>query len=156
FQPSASAPAAVDVSSSAEEEDAKRKAEEEAKRKAETEAKRKAEEEARKRKAEEEAPVFGARAAITASGAVLIRKGGKFVPLTGPTIPIGTEIDATGGRVVVTVATKTGGTATAEVYGGRFKLTQDTAGVTHFVLTLPLTGCPRVQLPKGAAARRKG
>ncbi len=41
----------------------------------------------------------------------------------------------------------------AEVYGGRFRVHQDSSGVTHFILTLPLTGCPKVALPHGSAAR---
>jgi hypothetical protein len=55
--------------------------------------------------------------------------------------------------VTVTVATPTG-IESAEVYGGRFVVEQEHAGSdeTRFVLSLPLTGCPRVALPHGAAA----
>jgi Bacterial Ig-like domain (group 3) len=136
---------------------AKKHAEEEAtaKKHAEEVAKRKGEEEA-KRRVEEEAsrPVYGVRAAgRLVSGTVLIREGGRFVSLPASgVVPVGSELDATNGRVVITVATATGGTQSAEVYGGRFKVTQDRSGETHFVLSLPLTGCPRVALPGGSAA----
>jgi hypothetical protein len=126
---------------------AKKHAEEEAKRKGEQEAKRRVEEEASR-------PAFGVRAgARLVLGTVLIREGGRFVSLPASgVVPVGSELDATNGRVVITVATATGGTQSAEVYGGRFKVTQDRSGETHFVLSLPLTGCPRVALPRGSVA----
>jgi ferric-dicitrate binding protein FerR (iron transport regulator) len=45
----------------------------------------------------------------------------------------------------------------AVAYGGRFVLHQDHTGSyeTHFVLSLPLAGCPRVALPRGSAAAAK-
>lgn len=51
------------------------------------------------------------------------------------------------------MATSTG-TEGAEVYGGRFVIEQEHTGSdeTHFVFSLPLTGCPRGALPHGAAA----
>lgn len=65
----------------------------------------------------------------------------------------GSEVDATNGRVIITVATPAG-VESAEAYGGRFVLHQDHTGSdeTHFVLSLPLTGCPRMALPHGSAA----
>ena len=73
--------------------------------------------------------------------------------LSGPTsIPDGSEIDATNGRVTITVASPNGGTVSAEVYGGRFRIHRDSGGETPFTLTLALTGCPRVALPRGSAA----
>ena len=100
--------------------------------------------------------VLPARETVTlASGTVMIRPNGTstFVPLSGSsTIPDGSEVDATNGRVVITVTTPSGKTVTAEVYGGRFRLHQDSSGVARFILTLPLTGCPRVPLPHGSAA----
>ncbi len=102
------------------------------------------------------APVIGQRETVTiTSGIVTIRAKGTstFVPLSGSTsIPDGSEVEATNGRVVITAVTPTGKTVTAEVYGGRFRVHQDSSGETHFILTLPLTGCPRVALPRGAAA----
>ena len=71
------------------------------------------------------------------------------------TIPDGSEVEATNGRVVITVATLTPGkTQSAEVWGGRFLIHQERTGLgeTRFILSLPLTGCPRVTLPHGAAA----
>jgi hypothetical protein len=100
--------------------------------------------------------VLPAREIVTlASGAVMIRRNGtsRFVPLSGSsTIPDGSEVDATNGRVVITVTTPSGKTVSAEVYGGRFRLHQDSSGVARFILTLPLTGCPRGPLPPGSAA----
>ena len=76
-----------------------------------------------------------------------------FVALTGgATIPDGSEIDATHGTVVITVMTPDGHTVSAEVHGGRFRVHQDRNGETHFILTLPLTGCSRTKLPHGAAS----
>ncbi len=102
------------------------------------------------------APVLTQReTASLSSGTVTIRPKGTstFVPLSGSTsIPDESEVEATNGRVVITVATPKGGTATAEVYGGRFRIHQDSSGETVFILTLPLTGCPRVALPHGSAA----
>lgn len=92
------------------------------------------------------------------SGAVTIRLAGtsNFVALTNiRTIPNGSEVDATHGHVVITVATSSPGkTESAEVYGGRFRVEQNrtSAGETHLILSQPLTGCPRVALPRGAAA----
>jgi hypothetical protein len=94
--------------------------------------------------------------AVDVSRGIGVNDIGRFVPLTGEqTVPNGSEIDATHGRVVVTVATtKPGRTQTAEVYGGLFRIEQEHGGlgVTRFVLTLRLTGCPRVTLPRGSAA----
>ncbi len=60
------------------------------------------------------------------------------------------------GHVLITVATPPtpGQTQSAEVYGGRFLIQQDHTppGETHLVLSLPLTGCPQVALPRGSAA----
>jgi len=77
------------------------------------------------------------------------------VGVAAVTLPNGSEVDATNGHVLITVATRTPGrTVSAGVRGGRFRIVQERggSGETHFVLTLPLTGCPRVSLPRGAAA----
>jgi hypothetical protein len=152
-------------------EEAKRKAEEEAaaKRRAEEEAAKKHQEEqaaAKKRQEEESAiktqeqppaPLLARRQTTRAtSGTATVRLAGTstFVPLSGSTsITDGSEVDATRGRVVITVATPTGKTVTAEIYGGRFRVHQDSSGETHFILSLPLTGCLKAALPHGAAAR---
>jgi hypothetical protein len=103
------------------------------------------------------APILAQRQSLSvASGVVTVRLKGTavFVPLSSVmSVPDGSEVDATNGRVVVTVATPRGKTVSAEVYGGRFRVHQDSSGETHFILTLPLTGCPKVTLPHGAAAR---
>jgi hypothetical protein len=102
-------------------------------------------------------PVAGQRQTVSpAGGTVTVRLAGtsRFVALSAvSSVPNGSEVDATNGRVIVTVATPTG-TVSAEAYGGRFILRQDRTGgdETHFVLSLPLTGCRRVRLPHGSAA----
>ena len=53
---------------------------------------------------------------------------------------------------MITVLTPDGQTVSAEVRGGRFRIHQDPNGETHFILTLPLSGCPRTKLPRGSAA----
>jgi hypothetical protein len=93
--------------------------------------------------------------AAVSSGTATVRAKGTstFIPLSSSTsIPDGSEIDATNGRVTITVASPNGGTVSAEVYGGRFRIHRDSGGETHFTLTLALTGCPRVALPRGSAA----
>jgi hypothetical protein len=102
-------------------------------------------------------PVAGqSETASVLSGTATVHAKGSsgFVPLTGASsIPDGSEVDATNGRVLITTATLTPGkTQSAEVYGGRFKVHQDAKGVAHLILTLPLTGCPTVTLPHGSAA----
>ncbi len=142
-------------------EEAKRKAEGEAATKHQEEqaaAKKRQEEEAATKKQEQPlAPLLARRQTTRAtSGTATVRLAGTstFVPLSGSTsIPDGSEVDATNGRVVITVATPSGNTMSAEVYGGRFRVHQDSSGETHFILTLPLTGCPKAALPHGAAAR---
>jgi hypothetical protein len=102
-------------------------------------------------------PVVGQRQTVSpVSGTVLVRVKGAsgFVALSAATsITEGSEVEATNGRVTITVATPTG-TQSAEVYGGRFVVEQEHGGSdeTRFVLSLPLTGCPRVALPRGASA----
>jgi hypothetical protein len=94
-------------------------------------------------------PVLGKRGVATVvSGVVRIRLRGSrhFVLLTGSaSIPIGSEVDATNGRVRITVATTTPGkTADAEVYAGLFVLQQNrnARALARLILSLPLTGCP--------------
>jgi hypothetical protein len=107
-------------------------------------------------------PVLGERGtAAVISGSVKIRLRGTsgFIVLTSATsIPNGSEVDATDGRVQITVAGSTPGkTLSAEVYGGVFVFEQQrrAAGKTEFQLSLPLTGCPRatgVRSPSGSPA----
>jgi hypothetical protein len=88
-------------------------------------------------------------------GTVTVRQPGStsFAPFSGSgPLRDGSEIDATHGRVLVTVRTPEGTLVSAEVFGGRFRIHQDKNGETHFILTLPLTGCARTKLPRGAAA----
>ena len=99
------------------------------------------------------------------SGVVTFRIPGSpgFALLTGSIIvPNGTDVDASGGRVTVTVAT--GGSPTessALVYAGWFIVQQDSTAPyeTHFVLSEPLTGCTatatEASAPVASAAKRK-
>jgi hypothetical protein len=73
-----------------------------------------------------------------ASGTVLVELPGThtFVALTSlRSVPFGTVIDATHGRVVVTTAAPHGGTQTGEFFGGKFVLTQKRGGEVVAVLT---------------------
>jgi len=103
-------------------------------------------------------PVLGqSQTASPIAGTVTVRVKGTntFVALSSAgTIPNGSEVEATKGRVLITVATPTGKTQSAEVYGGRFLVEQSHAhaGETRLTLSQPLTGCPRVKLPHGSAA----
>jgi hypothetical protein len=101
-------------------------------------------------------PALGQRqTAGPVAGTVSLRLQGQsaFTPLAAArSIPDGSEIDATNGRVLITVATPDGRTVSAELYGGRFRVHQDPSGETHFILTLALSGCAPVALPKGSAA----
>jgi hypothetical protein len=87
-------------------------------------------------------------------GTVTVKRKGSlsFSLFEGGTLPDGSEVDATHGVVMVTVLTPDGKAVSAELYGGRFRIHQDRSGETHFVLTLPLTGCQKAKLPRGAAA----
>jgi hypothetical protein len=96
------------------------------------------------------APVLGQSQTVRAiSGTVRVRAKGtrRFVPLLGATtIPDGSEVDTTHGRIELTVATPTAGQMqSAEVHGGQFSIHQDRtgAGETHLTLSLSLTGCTR-------------
>jgi hypothetical protein len=106
------------------------------------------------------APVLGRRGVATViSGIVRIRLKGsrRFVLLSGATgIPIGSEVDATSGRVRITVATATPGkTADAEVYAGVFVFLQNrnARALARLILSLPLTGCPHPR--RGANGRKR-
>jgi hypothetical protein len=91
------------------------------------------------------------------SGTVRVRLKGthKFVALSALiSLPDGSEVDATHGTVLITAATRTGATESAEAYDGRFVIEQErkAPAETHLELSLPLTGCPKVRLPHGSAA----
>ena len=95
-------------------------------------------------------PILGQRGDAKAiAGTVRIRLKGTntFVSLSGSTgIPNGSEVDATDGRVLITVATGHAGlTASAEVYEGifTFRQTGGAHALARLTLSLPLTGCPR-------------
>ncbi len=73
-----------------------------------------------------------------ASGSVLVELPGThtFVALTSlRSVPFGTVIDATHGRVLVTTAGPHGATQTGEFFGGRFVLTQKRSGEVVAALT---------------------
>jgi hypothetical protein len=102
------------------------------------------------------APRLGHTADVTSlSGTVLIRALGSatFTPLTATTaVPLGSTIDASAGRVSLTVALPHGASQTGHFYGGEFVLTQSSNGTV--VLTLSggsFAGCPAP--PKRGGAR---
>lgn len=103
-------------------------------------------------------PLLGKTATAKAiSGTVRVRLKGthKFVVLSALTsLPDGSEVDATHGTVLITAATRSGASASAEADGGRFVIEQErkAPAETHLELSLPLTGCPKVKLPRGSAA----
>jgi hypothetical protein len=106
------------------------------------------------------------------SGKVSIKlpRGKRFTSLTALTnIPVGAEVDARNGRVVVTAAADTGGakTQTAEFYGGLFEVRQSVPKTTSrspVSITTELSlksasasGCPRPSHARAvAAAKKKG
>jgi dipeptidyl aminopeptidase/acylaminoacyl peptidase len=91
-------------------------------------------------------PVAGVSVNVTpVSGAVLIRAPGTtaFVSLTAvDSIPVGSELDTTRGRVRLASAAGAGRTQTADFYQGRAKISQSRASaLTTLTLSAPLT-CP--------------
>lgn len=104
-------------------------------------------------------PVLGRREAVhVEAGKVTVRLKGStaFLPLSGTsTIPNGSELDTTDGRVLVTAATvRAGQNQSAEIQGGQLLIRQETthAAETHLTLSRPLTGCLPGRLPRGSAA----
>ncbi len=103
-------------------------------------------------------PLPGKTASVKAiSGTIRVRLKGThtFVALNAlRSLPDGSEVDATHGTVLLTVASRQGGTESAEVSGGMFVIEQErnASAETHLQLSLPLTGCPKVTLAHGSAA----
>jgi alpha-tubulin suppressor-like RCC1 family protein len=115
-------------------------------------------------------PVFGKTATVQpVSGTVRVRvpKTSRFVPLsTAATLPLGTQVDTTAGRVRLTAARGPGGqaaaagaaTQTSLFYGGQFRMTQMTAssgvrgGQKVGLTVLTLTGAT----PSGCSAAQAG
>ncbi len=88
---------------------------------------------------EDPKPEFGKTAVVRAvSGSVLVKPpgGGPFVPLGDVgDIPVGSTIDTRKGRVELTIATRDGGSETAQFYTGLFTLTQAPDGTGILKLT---------------------
>jgi hypothetical protein len=77
-------------------------------------------------------------------GQVRVREPGAstFAPLTsGSELPVGSEVDARSGRVVLTAALPTGETQTGRFGGGRFVIRQSARGLVDLYLRGPF--CPR-------------
>lgn len=99
------------------------------------------------------APIAGRRFnAERVSGTVLVKgvRARRFVPLVEPSqIEVGAIIDATEGRVRITIANAKGGFDTAEFYGGKFKLLQPKVkrGKTRYAVLVLIggnfKGCPK-------------
>jgi hypothetical protein len=105
------------------------------------------------------APVLGVSTDLSpVNGTVLIRLPGSssFTPLSAAIdVPLGSTIDATSGRVSLTVALPDGASETGQFYGGEFVVTQSASGM--LIATLAggsFTGCPTAPTSggnKGAA-----
>ncbi len=94
------------------------------------------------------------------SGTVKVRVKGtnRFVELTeGMQVPLGSELDLRSGRITLTAASdKSGGTATADFYGG-IALVRQTKGakpITRLTLTEKLA-CPNAGRANASARRKK-
>jgi hypothetical protein len=102
----------------------------------------------------------GVAGASRVSGTVQVRRPGRkaFTRLRGTKlVPTGSELDTIRGRVRLFVASRKGGTAIAELYGGRFVFRQPRRARprTTFVLSQPLTGCRRASSAAAVASRRR-
>jgi hypothetical protein len=103
-------------------------------------------------------PLLGQREVVAVkAGEVTVRTtgAGSFRPLAGAgTIPDGSEIDATHGRVAISAATAISGQSkSAEIYGGRLLVHQDAVlADTHLTLSLPLRGCAGARFQGRASA----
>jgi len=84
-------------------------------------------------------PVLGQSvAASTVSGQVLVEKPGTttYVPLSSAgTLPVGTIVNATNGRIALTAAGSGKTRHKGQFYGGEFKLGQAHSGLTDLTLT---------------------
>jgi len=117
------------------------------------------------------APIFGHTATLqVVSGVVLVRLPGarRFVPLSSvSTVPVGTIIDATHGKVRLTTATDTAGhVQTGDFDGGVFRISQTTersplhagklAGFTVLTLVGPLPKACGTRLHRSASTAKTG
>ncbi|HEY7255768.1 MAG TPA: CSLREA domain-containing protein [Solirubrobacterales bacterium] len=107
-------------------------------------------------------PVNGKSVTIAPkSGRVLVKVPGsnRFVPLSGlASVPVGSIIDATNGRVTLTSVDANGVTQTADFYEGRFQVLQRAGGA---LVTLRLRGgdfssCPKPGGSSAHAAKKSG
>lgn len=92
-------------------------------------------------------PVFDNSANVApVGGSVFVKLPGtdSFVVITsGETIPLGSIIDATHGKVQITVSLPDGATETGEFYDGEFVFTQNSSGRVFLTLTGgSFAGCP--------------
>ena len=86
--------------------------------------------------------------AVEPEGTVLIKRNGKFVPLTDGVVPNGSEIDAKHGSVKITTSSG----EVAVFFGGRFKISQN-GGITTLTLSEPLD-CRKAKGKAAAAAKK--
>jgi hypothetical protein len=105
-------------------------------------------------------PVTGVNVNVTpVSGTVLVRLKGtaSFVPVTArSSVPVGSELDLTKGRIQLTSTAAGGATQTAVFYQGRAVVAQATAAapVTTLTLSGPLT-CPKRKTSAAAAPKTR-
>ena len=94
-------------------------------------------------------PVLGRSVTVSAeSGTVLVRRPGDRIatPLAADaTIPVGSLVDATKGRVALTSADRRGITQTASFYAGSFTVRQPKAAKGRTDLVLPRPDLPELQ-----------
>jgi hypothetical protein len=105
-------------------------------------------------------PVLGQSvAASTVSGQVLVEKPGTttYVPLSSAgTLPVGTIVNATNGRIALTAAGSGKTRHKGQFYGGEFKLGQAHSGLTNLTLTggTPCAGSAAATAHHRPAARK--
>jgi hypothetical protein len=107
------------------------------------------------------APTQGASMVVSpGQGTVLVRQPGtnRFIELeAGAQIPVGSEIDASKGRVTLVTAVA-GGLQDGTFWGGRFTVRQDARGTGMTSLVLKggsFKGCPKRPRASAAAASKK-
>ncbi|MDA0183169.1 hypothetical protein OJ997_22860 [Solirubrobacter phytolaccae] len=106
------------------------------------------------------APTQGSSMVVSPQGTVRVRQPGtnRFVELeAGAQIPLGSEIDATKGRVTLVTAVA-GGLQDGTFWGGRFAVRQDAKGEGMTSLVLKggsFKGCPKTERASAAASSKK-
>ncbi|HZO06589.1 MAG TPA: right-handed parallel beta-helix repeat-containing protein [Solirubrobacterales bacterium] len=106
-------------------------------------------------------PVNGESVVVApAGGKVFVQRPGEKKPTElkeGQTIPVGSIVDATNGKVTLTSVNKAGETQTAVFYGGKFLVAQqEGSGLVVLKLRGSLKGCPKAGDSSATASGKKG